>query len=181
MMKKTLISALALTAILGTSLSATARGGDGEGRMGGARGMGGEIALNFDAIDTDGNGALSTAEMEAFKKGRFDAADTNGDGALSSEEMTAQHEARQAERAAQRQAKMIEEHDKDGNGTLSFDEMGSDRSAKMFEHLDADDNGEISKEELEKAKERFAGRRGGHGDKGGHSEGRGHGKWMQRN
>ncbi|MGH1329786.1 MAG: EF-hand domain-containing protein [Paracoccaceae bacterium] len=175
MMKKTLISALALVAVLGTSLSASARNADGEGHMRHSGGMGGEIVTNFEAIDTDGNGALSAAEMEAYKKARFDAADTNGDGALSAEELTAQHQAKQAERAAERQAKMIEKHDKDGSGTLSLDEMSSDRSAKMFDRLDSDDNGEISKEELEKAKERFASRRGGHGGKGGHGESRGHG------
>lgn len=170
MMKKTLISAIALAAILGTSVSVSARENDGERRMGRGGGMGGQIALHFDEIDTDGNGALSEAEIEAHKTARFNAADTNGDGALSAEELAAQHEAKQAERSAQRLSKMIEKHDKDGDGALSLDEMGSDRSSKMFERLDKDDNDEISKEELEAAKERFAGRRGGHG------EGRGDGK-----
>lgn len=113
--------------------------------------------MQFEEIDTDGNGEISQAEMQAQKAARFSAADTNGDGKLSLEEMQANAQSRMAKRMA----KMIERLDTDGDGALNESELSQrGNRGDMFARLDSDESGGISKEEFEKAREH---RRGGHG------------------
>ena len=83
------MTALALAAALASAAGAAmAQGGPMRGPMGP---MGGPMfgELDFTAIDTDNNGSLSRAELQARAVARLSLADTNRDGALDREELVA--------------------------------------------------------------------------------------------
>jgi Ca2+-binding EF-hand superfamily protein len=136
-------------------------------KPGGFGGMGPKV--QFEELDTDGNGEITKAEMEAHKASRFATADSNGDGKLSAEEMAAQAR----KRATKRVGKMISRLDKDGDGMLSQEEMANrgGRHGDMFVRVDSDGNGAISKEEFEQARQHRGGKwRGGDCNRGGQTE-----------
>lgn len=127
--------------------------------------------VSFEQLDTDGNGALSQAELQARGEVLFNSADTNGDGKLSVEEMVAAR----SSGATNRAERAVERLDTDGDGALSQEELlagretrredrREDRQAKRFERMDADGSGDLSQAEFEAAGERF-GNRGNRGDK----------------
>ncbi len=99
--------------------------------------------------DTDGDGALSREEREAFRAARREAIlaefDVDGDGELSAEERQAARDAKRAERFA--------ELDTDGDERLSADEVADNcRLAHRFASLDVDEDGFISLEEFSAAR-----------------------------
>ncbi|SDN42940.1 EF hand [Lutimaribacter pacificus] len=153
-----LIPALSALIVAGTVAGASPMGG--MGREQGPR-------FDFEALDTDGDGKLTRAEIEASPKERFAETDTDGDGALSAEEMSAAAQARAAERAAERHARLLAWRDADGDGKLSFDEMGGARMLRMLERADADGDGAVSKEEMaqmrDKMRKHHFGKRDRHG------------------
>ena len=133
---------------------------------GGKHGM----KMTFEELDTDANGEISQAEIEAMKSARFKAADANGDGMLTLEEMQA-HALQKAEAHA---ARMLDKMDANGDGSLSAEEMSkSHRSGHMFERMDADGSGSISKAEFEQARQH--GMKQGHGRDGHGGNAAGHG------
>lgn len=141
-LKKTL-SLLALSAVLAGSVStlAQAEGKDGPGPM---------PMLNFDAIDADKDGNITTAEFDAYRAAEFAKADANSDGQVSAEELAAKQVADMTARAAEMATKMIGRMDENADGQLSAEEMANGpRAPSMFERADADGNGSISKEEAE--------------------------------
>lgn len=71
---------------------------DGRGGMG----WGGFDDKWFETADANKDGRITLAEAKVKPLARFDAADTNKDGTLSPEERRAAHEARRAERRAER-------------------------------------------------------------------------------
>ncbi|MBB4631566.1 EF-hand domain-containing protein [Sphingosinicella soli] len=81
------------------------KGGDKDGRKG-HRMMhrGGFGEKWFETADADNDGRITLAEAKAKPLARFDAADANKDGTLSPEERRAAHEAKRAERRAERGA-----------------------------------------------------------------------------
>ena len=114
--------------------------------------------LTFEMLDTDGDGSITRAEMDAQRTQRMAQADTDGDGFLTAEELSQ----RAAERMKDRSARMIERLDTDNDGRLSMEELsGSERADKRFARVDADGDGAISKEEFEEVKARFKGKRHG--------------------
>lgn len=140
-------SSVAALALLGAVAGSVAYAEKGQGG-----GPDGDMLLEmFDAIDTDSDGKLSLAELDAHRLAEFTAADTNGDGALDGDEVAARQLARFTAKMADRAARMIETHDKDGNGSLSADEMGEGPAQRHFARIDADNDGAISKEEAEAA------------------------------
>jgi Ca2+-binding EF-hand superfamily protein len=148
--KKSAIAALAVMgALLGTAALAE-KGEMGMG-MGGGEGRGAMLTQMFDTLDADSDGKVTLAEMEAHRKAEFAAADTNGDGSLSAEELAAHQLARMQERMGDRAARMIENMDDDGNGSLSEAEMGEGPGERHFARLDTDNDGAISKAEAEAA------------------------------
>lgn len=162
--------------ILGTSLVALALAltagaalADRGDRMGGMGPMGG--ALDFAAIDADGDGKITQAEITAYRAAQTAGIDTDGDGLISAEELAAMHIRAATERANAHAARMIEQLDTDGDGKLSAAElvsrpMAGGMPARMFERLDTDKDGAISEAELAAAKERMGERRGDNrGDK----------------
>ena len=106
--------------------------------------------------DTDGDGAVSRAELTASLEQRFARMDVNGDGQISS----ADREARQAERFAKK--------DTNGDGELSPAEIEAARAAhkaQRFARMDKDGNGKLSQEEAQA----MHGKRGGKAMRGGKS------------
>lgn len=84
------MTAIALTAALVAGAGAAlAQQGPGPGPMGPMAGPMRPMPLDFAAIDTDGNGSLSRAELQARAVSRLARADANNDGALDRAELVA--------------------------------------------------------------------------------------------
>jgi hypothetical protein len=157
--KKTL-TLLVIGAVFAGSLAAMA-----QDEMMGRRG--GMPMMNFDAIDADKDGKITSEEFDAFRAAEFAKADTNSDGQVSADELAAKHLAEMTARAAEMSAKMIERMDENGDSQLSPEEMANGpRPMTMFERADADGDGAISKEEAEAMHGKRGGHRGKHGHKG---------------
>ncbi|MBC7677057.1 MAG: hypothetical protein H7173_13555 [Rhodoferax sp.] len=153
-LKKTL-TLFALSAVLLGSVSTLvqAEGIDGPGL---------KPMLNFNAIDADKDGKITTAEFDAFRTAEFAKADTNSDGQVSADELAAKHMADMAARAAEMAAKMIERSDENADGQLSAEEMANGpRAPTLFERADADGDGSITKAEADAMKDEM-GRHGKH-------------------
>ncbi len=114
----------------------------------------------LERFDTNGDGVISTAEVEALKAERFAAADTNGDGGLSLQEIEAFREAERERRMEMRKQRMFDRQDTNGDGVISIDEFET-RGMPMFERIDADGDGEITEAELSEMKGHRGHRRGG--------------------
>ncbi|RPE72025.1 Ca2+-binding EF-hand superfamily protein [Pacificibacter maritimus] len=174
MKRTTAISAVALIAILGSSVAGFAAGdrdGDKSKRMGkgghhermaGKMDRRGPMMPDFATLDADGDGKVTEAEIAAHKAAQFAEVDTDGNGTVSAEELAAHLEAKAEKRKADRMAKMIERMDADGDGELSADEMAGTVKKTPFERLDTDGDGALSEEEMKAGGERG---RGGRGDK----------------
>lgn len=149
----------AATVVLALATPAMAFGPGGGGKHG--------PRMDFETLDTDGNGEVTKAELQAFGQARFARADADGDGRLTREELIA---ARQKQ-AEDRVTDMIERFDEDGDGALSLAELPKPRKRgggdRIFDMMDSDDSGGVSREEFEEArawmKERRGGKRHGHG------------------
>lgn len=138
-MKRTsLISAVALVAVLGSAGASFAQEKKAMGPREGM--MAGPMLPDFETLDADGDGSITPAEMEAFKTkmdadrkakmeareaARFAKADTDGNGSLSADELSTQMRADDEARKAKRLEKMISKLDKNGDGELSADEMSA--------------------------------------------------------
>lgn len=144
--------------------------GKGDGRMG--------QRMNFEQMDSDNDGRVTRAEVEAAAAARFAAMDTDGDGAISADEMAAAAAAGAEARARDQHARMLQWRDSDGDGKLSAAEMGTDRVARMFERMDADGDGAISKDEAERMQSRMQRHadRANRGEGHGRMQGKGHGQ-----
>ncbi|MEQ6248544.1 EF-hand domain-containing protein [Sulfitobacter sp. HNIBRBA3233] len=112
-------------------------------------------AERFAKADANGDGQVTPEELsaaaQAMRKAHLlERFDTDGDGALSAAEidrMIAQGNERRADRAA----KMFGHLDADQNGTLTAGEMQGRRDpAKLISRLDTDGNGTVSAEEFAK-------------------------------
>lgn len=138
--------------LVGSGLSAGAQGADGP--------------ASFAEWDADGDRLLTRAEMRASLLARIDAADSDGDGALSEAELTAWAQPQVAGRIA----RMIARRDASGDGLLQPDELWPPgREARLdaaFARADADEDGMLSAEEFAALRERvrrFVALRGGFG------------------
>ncbi|MFN3723805.1 MAG: EF-hand domain-containing protein [Paracoccaceae bacterium] len=162
MIDMTKITGASLVA-LAIALTAGAAFADRMGGMGGASMAG----MDFAAMDADGDGKVTQAEIEAHRAARTAAIDTDGDGLLSADELAAMHIRAATERANMQATRMIGQMDADGDGKLSAAELTTrPMPARMFERLDTDKDGAISEAEMAAAKDRMTDRRGARGEMG---------------
>jgi hypothetical protein len=168
MKRNTFVSALALLAVLGGSVAAFAAGGpNNPDQMGGMRGdmkmergqgfMPFGPEFDFATVDSDGDGKLSLAEVDAFKAARFAEVDADGNGTVDAAELLAHQEAQRMNRMQMRAEAMIQNRDTDGDGVLSAEEMGNAPRVSLFDRLDRDKDGAISQEELALMQQRMQG------------------------
>ncbi len=107
------------------------------------RGRGARLEDLFKRADTDGDGAVSKAELDAAREARFKEMDTDGSGKVSAEEIVAWRMKRRAER-------WIARRDADGDGELSLDETPN-RTDRIM-RFDLDENGVVTRTELRLAR-----------------------------
>lgn len=159
------LSALAI-ALAGTvALPALADRGEGHGwrhgehgerhgsRGGGHhRGMMRAAFFFMDTFDTDKDGKVTQAEIDAVVTERFAKADANGDGGVTLEEFKPVF----ADTFAERRVRAFQRLDRDGDGRVTEAEFAR-RGERQFSRLDRDDDGNIESDDR-------GGRRGyGHG------------------
>ncbi|MEM7731956.1 MAG: calcium-binding protein [Pseudomonadota bacterium] len=109
--------------------------------------------LSFEEVDANADGLMSPEELLAHRQARFAATDTDGNGAVSRAEIEARMETKNSERRAKFIDRMFERRDADANGQLTLDEMSGRGVDKMFERADADGDGLISKAEFDAVRE----------------------------
>lgn len=145
-----------------------------------AQAFGPGAGFDFVAVDTDKDGKITQAELDAFQAARATEIDTDKDGFISAEEMAAHMSARMQDRIGKMARHAIVEQDEDGDGKVSLAEMGAHRGLdKLFAHADADGDAALSQEEIDTMHAKMQERHGRMGDgKHGGGEGRGHGGGM---
>ena len=111
---------------------------------------GGKVEM-FTAIDSNSDGQISQEEMKVHAEARFSKTDTDGDGFLNAAEMQAAH----AERGGKYAARMLKRFDKDGSGSLDASELEAaaqgrhgKRGARMMDRMDADKDGKLPMAEM---------------------------------
>ena len=109
------------------------------GIVGGAAAQG-DGADHFQKLDSNGDGVVTTAELEAGALARWTRSDTNKDGKVTADEAKSQFD--------QHKQEMFTKHDVNGDGKLSKDELGKMPEAR-FTALDTDKDGSISQTEME--------------------------------
>lgn len=105
----------------------------------------------FAKLDTNGDGAVTTAEFEAHILQRWTEADANKDSKVTADEMKARFEAHKQER--------LKERDTNGNGVLERSEVAKMPDA-LFTKLDADKSGTLTPAEMKAGKEKGCGHEG---------------------
>lgn len=155
---------LATSVVLMAANVATAQDQSGD-KMPMHKGDGRDVRHMMQEADANKDGVITREEVSAAKKARFATIDTNGDGALSMDEMKVHHDEEMAKRETKMKEKMPEKMasmkekkhsrmneyftkmDKDGNGTLTFDEFGHAGEKDMFARMDSNGDGRITKDE----------------------------------
>lgn len=120
-------------------MQADARGGM-RGERGHRGGQRGEMMRNiFDAVDADGDRAVTQEEIDAYRAARVGAADASGDGALSLEEFNTLFQ----EFTRPRMVDAFQALDADGDGQIAPAELDT-RIARMVERMDRDGDGVLT-------------------------------------
>jgi Ca2+-binding EF-hand superfamily protein len=149
-MRTTRLPIPALGAGLALGLAAVSALAD-DGR--GSRGAGGHGLTLLETFDTDRDGRLTQAEIDAVRTARFAEFDKDGDGKLSLEE----YQLLWVEAMRPRMVRQFQGHDRDGDGAITQEEF-LERYRLLVYRLDADNDGVLTREEL---RPRRGGRRGG--------------------
>jgi Ca2+-binding EF-hand superfamily protein len=105
----------------------------------------------MDSFDTNKDGKLTQAEIDAARDQRRTQFDRDGNGALSLEE----YQALWADAMRPRMVRQFQAHDADGNGSITAEEFRA-RYADVVRNLDRNNDGELTADELR--------RRGGRDD-----------------
>lgn len=112
---------------------------------------------DFTELDTNSDGQITQIEMDAHRTARFAAVDADGDGAVSAAELAAASERKNEARLE----RMIERFDTDGDGKLTQAEMPTRERGSMMERMDSNNDGVLDAEEYAAAHDRGHGK--GHG------------------
>ncbi|PPC75310.1 hypothetical protein C4K68_22010 [Pokkaliibacter plantistimulans] len=137
----------AATAVYAASTDMSGKLGDGKVRM----------EEHFKQADTDGDGALSKAEVDAAiprLAKHFDDIDANKDGKLTPDELKTYWQAHHDERMKDMQGKMqarfderFKKADTNGDGQISKEEFEAE-AAQRFAAMDKNGDGQLSREEI---------------------------------
>lgn len=134
----------------------------------------GPRGFDLQAIDADSSGTISAAEVAAFHEARFTQADANGDGMIDANEIVALvplRDGASSKRQERRAARLTRHLDTNEDGAISLAEFSADeRQDRLFARLDRDGDGTLSAEEIAKVQERMnkrGGKRGGKKQRGG--------------
>ncbi len=120
----------------------------------------------FSEVDSDNDGQITIAEIQAERAARFSGTDTDGDGLLSSAEVTAQIVKNSTLRATWMANRLLKALDKNEDGMLSKEEAAArgPSATRMMQKLDQNGDGVLSEDEFEKiADRREHGHRRGYG------------------
>lgn len=115
------------------------RGGFG---FGGGPGRGEIFANLITRIDTDGNGAITQAEIDAFRAAQLAAADVSKDGALSVDEFETIYQ----EFVRPRMVDAFQDLDADGDGAVTTTELDA-RFGSIVERMDQNDDGALDEDD----------------------------------
>jgi len=124
----------------------------GGGTAGGPGGPGGGSDLM--ASDKDGDGKISKDEAPEFMQTFFDRVDTNGDGALDKAEMEAMRQ-RRGSGGGRGGSRNLMQFDKNGDGKVSKEELPAEMQP-MIDRADANGDGAVDAAEIEQMRSRFA-------------------------
>ena len=163
------ISAVALCGFAGVALG-----------FGGDHQKHGPGKAQFEAMDADSDGKVTSAEHAAGARKMFEAMDANKDGKVGVEEMdaarpqmTGEHKKAKARAAhGMSSADKIKVIDTDADGVLTVEEHTAG-ARMMFERMDANKDGALSKPELRAGHMKMMGRGANAGDATGHGPGAG--------
>lgn len=102
----------------------------------------------FDLVDTDGDGFVSRAELDAARMERFLSLDRNKDGVVDrSEMMVGPGQGRKGYTAEETQA-VLSSYDHDGDGLITKEEVEEAiERLNVFSGIDTDGDGKLTKEE----------------------------------
>lgn len=96
----------------------------------------------FAALDADGDGRVTAAELQSARAGQIERFDADGDGRLSAEE----YRSWWLDAAQARLTRLFRADDRDGDGLVSLEELLA-RSDALLKRRDRDGDGAISIEE----------------------------------
>ncbi len=106
------------------------------------------------ASDKDGDGKISKEEAPEFMQTFFDRVDTNGDGVLDKAEMEAMRQ-RRGSGGSRGGPRNLMQFDKNGDGKVSKEELPEEMQP-MFDRADANGDGAVDAAEIEQMRSRFA-------------------------
>lgn len=125
--------------------------GDHHGPRGHGRGFGGPGLMRslFAEVDGDGDGAVTQAEIDAFRTAQIEAADANGDGAVALDEFATVY----FERMRPMMVDAFQSFDEDGDGSITSAEL-DERFGDVVNRLDRNGDGALSPEDRGRRGER---------------------------
>lgn len=117
-MKRTLLAAIAVTALAGVAVAQPQ-----------GRGPSGGPGFGMLALDANADGRITRAELDASQSTRFQAIDANRDGFATPEEFKASFETQRAARTEEMTNQRFAKLDADGNGQISKTEFAAAAAA----------------------------------------------------
>ena len=118
------------------------KGGHGRGHRDGGRG-----SMSLLQFDTDKNGSVTRAEVDAGIQAQFKGADTNADGRLDPVEFQKYNDTRKAERKARYEAWRAKKESDGGDAKRDFPDRG-ERNFDPMKHMDWNLDGYITPDEF---------------------------------